>query len=107
MPDGPKYMHAIGQALADEMAADDTVILLGVDIAAGGGVYGVTRGLLDRFGGARVRDTPIAEAGVVGAAVGAAMAGLRPVVEIMYMDFLSGTGAVRSRRAHQASRRDA
>ena len=89
MPDGPKYMHAIGQALADEMAADDTVILLGVDIAAGGGVYGVTRGLLDRFGGARVRDTPIAEAGVVGAAVGAAMAGLRPVVEIMYMDFLS------------------
>jgi pyruvate/2-oxoglutarate/acetoin dehydrogenase E1 component len=89
MPDGPRYIQAIGQGLADEMEHDDSVLLLGIDIGRGGGVYGVTRGLYDRFGAARVRDTPIAEAGVVGAAVGAAMAGMRPVVEIMYMDFIS------------------
>ena len=63
--------------------------VIGVDIGSSGGVYGVTRGLYDEFGPRRVIDTPIAEAGVLGAAVGAAMAGLRPVVEIMYMDFLT------------------
>jgi pyruvate/2-oxoglutarate/acetoin dehydrogenase E1 component len=82
-------MDALNRALADEMAADDQVTLLGVDIGRGNGAYGVTRGLHERFGDDRVIDTPIAEAGVLGAAVGAAMAGLRPVVEIMYMDFMA------------------
>lgn len=82
-------MDAINRALADELATDDSVVLLGIDIGAAGGAYGVTKGLFDRFGADRVLDTPIAEAGAVGAAVGAAMAGLRPVVEIMYMDFIS------------------
>jgi pyruvate dehydrogenase E1 component beta subunit len=89
MPEGPTYIKAIGSALADAMDASDELTLLGIDIARGGGVYGVTDGLYDRFGAARVRDTPIAEAGVVGAAVGAAMAGVPTVVEIMYMDFIS------------------
>jgi pyruvate/2-oxoglutarate/acetoin dehydrogenase E1 component len=89
MPETPRYIEALGQAMADEMERDDSVITLGVDVGAAGGVYGVTKGLQERFGPERVRDTPIAEAGVVGAAVGAAMAGLRPIVEIMYMDFAS------------------
>jgi pyruvate/2-oxoglutarate/acetoin dehydrogenase E1 component len=85
----PRYIEAINEALRSEMAADERVVVLGVDVGAGGGVYGVTRGLYDDFGPRRVIDTPIAEAGVLGAAVGAAMAGLRPVAEIMYMDFLT------------------
>lgn len=85
----PRYIEAINDALRSEMTADERVVLLGVDIGASGGVYGVTRGLYEEFGPRRVIDTPIAEAGVLGAAVGAAMAGLRPVVEIMYMDFLT------------------
>ncbi|HWV87924.1 MAG TPA: transketolase C-terminal domain-containing protein [Capillimicrobium sp.] len=90
MPDAaPTYLQAIRGALEAEMAADPDVVVIGIDVGAGGGVYGATRGLLDRFGPERVMDTPIAEAGVVGAAVGAAMAGLRPVVEVMYMDFLT------------------
>ncbi|MHB8692098.1 MAG: alpha-ketoacid dehydrogenase subunit beta [Solirubrobacteraceae bacterium] len=89
MPDSPRYVDGIRRALAEEMDADENVVLIGVDVGQGGGVYGATRGLYDRFGPERVMDTPIAEAGVVGAAVGAAMAGLRPVVEIMYMDFLT------------------
>jgi pyruvate/2-oxoglutarate/acetoin dehydrogenase E1 component len=82
-------MEAINAALADQMEADDAVTVIGVDVGRGGGVYGVTKGLFDRFGAERVIDTPIAEAGVLGAAVGAAMAGQRPVVEIMYMDFIA------------------
>ncbi|MDW5596538.1 transketolase C-terminal domain-containing protein [Conexibacter stalactiti] len=85
----PRYVEAVARALGDELAADDDVVVLGVDVGAAGGAYGATRGLHERFGPARVIDTPIAEAGVLGAAVGAAMAGLRPVVEIMYMDFLT------------------
>jgi pyruvate/2-oxoglutarate/acetoin dehydrogenase E1 component len=88
-PDPPRYIDAIRTALAHEMERDEDVVVIGVDVAAGGGVYGATRGLYERFGAQRVMDTPIAEAGVLGAAVGAAMAGLRPVVEIMYMDFLT------------------
>ena len=80
---------AIGAALADSMAADDSVILLGEDVGGAGGPFGVTRGLLERFGELRVRDTPISEAAIVGAAVGAALSGLRPVVEIMFMDFMT------------------
>lgn len=79
--------RAINKALADAMDADPTVIVLGEDIAAAGGSFGATRGLLDRFGTARVIDTPISEAGFTGAAVGAALSGLKPVVEIMFMDF--------------------
>ena len=88
MPETPRYLEALNQALADEMERDDRVALLGVDVGEAGGVYGVTRGLYERFPD-RVIDTPIAEAGVLGAAVGAAMTGLRPVAEIMYMDFIT------------------
>ncbi len=89
MSDTPRYMEAINQALGDEMERDDDVILMGVDVGAAGGVYGVTKGLHERFGAERVWDTPIAEAGVLGAATGAAISGLRPVAEVMYMDFIS------------------
>jgi len=71
------------------MEADPSVILMGEDIAGFGGSFGVTKGLLDRFGPERVYDTPISEAVITGAAVGAAMGGLRPVVEIMFMDFVT------------------
>jgi pyruvate/2-oxoglutarate/acetoin dehydrogenase E1 component len=83
-----KYLHAVRNALSAEMEVDESVVVIGIDVAAGS-VYGATKGLAERFGPERVIDTPIAEAGVVGAAVGAAMAGLRPVVEVMYMDFVS------------------
>jgi pyruvate/2-oxoglutarate/acetoin dehydrogenase E1 component len=85
----PRYIEALNRAMADAMEADDRVTLMGVDVGRGGGAYGVTRGLLDRFGEQRVLDSPIAEAGLLGAAVGAAMAGLRPIAEIMYVDFIT------------------
>jgi acetoin:2,6-dichlorophenolindophenol oxidoreductase subunit beta len=81
--------RALNQALADAMTADETVILIGEDIAAAGGPFGVTRGLLEAFGPERVRDSPISEATIVSAGVGAALSGLRPVVEIMFMDFIA------------------
>lgn len=83
------YAQALNEALREEMQRDPTVMLMGEDIGVwgGGGVFGVTRGLLDEFGPERVRDTPISEAGFTGAGVGAALAGLRPVVEFMYVDF--------------------
>ncbi len=77
------------RALAEELRRDPLLFLMGEDIGAYGGAFGVTRGLLEEFGPARVRDTPIAEAGFVGAAIGAAVAGVRPVVEIMFMDFIT------------------
>jgi pyruvate dehydrogenase E1 component beta subunit len=86
-----RFGQAINRALSDAMAADPSVILLGEDVARPGGPFGVTRGLLDKFGPERVRDTPISEAAIAGAAVGAAMTGLRPVVEIMFMDFVTLT----------------
>jgi pyruvate/2-oxoglutarate/acetoin dehydrogenase E1 component len=70
------------------MEEDDTVVLIGIDVGVGGGIFTVTKGLHDRFGPTRVLDTPISEMGYVGAAVGAAMTGLRPIVEIMFMDFV-------------------
>lgn len=82
-----RYMDAIADAIAEEMERDERVFALGVDIGAGGGVYGVTQPLR-RFGPERVRDAPISETALLGAAVGAAMTGYRPVVEIMFMDFL-------------------
>lgn len=84
-----RYVHAIAQALSDAMAADPSVVLFGEDVAAPGGPFKATRGLLDTYGPERVRDTPISEASIVGAAVGAALTGLRPVVEIMFMDFVA------------------
>ena len=86
-----RFVRAVNEALADSMADDPSVIVLGEDVAAPGGPFSATKGLLDRFGPMRVRDTPISEAAIVGAAVGAAMSGLRPVVEIMFMDFMTLT----------------
>ena len=81
------YAEAVREALAEAMTADERVFLLGEDIGVYGGAFGVTGDLLARFGPERVRDTPISELGIVGAAVGAALAGLRPVVEIQFSDF--------------------
>lgn len=78
------YRDAIREGLLEEMRRNDEVYLLGEDIGLYGGAYKVTRGLIDEFGPARVIDTPMSEALIVGAAVGMAMLGLRPVVEIMY-----------------------
>lgn len=82
------YADALREALREEMLRDPNVILLGEEIGVFNGVYKVTRGLLDEFGPERVRDTPISEAAITGAAVGLALAGMKPVAEIMYMDFL-------------------
>jgi pyruvate dehydrogenase E1 component beta subunit len=84
-----RFAKAINQALADAMRDDPAVVLFGEDVAAAGGPFGVTRGLLDAFGPQRVLDAPISEAAIVGAAVGAALCGLKPVVEIMFMDFVT------------------
>jgi 2-oxoisovalerate dehydrogenase E1 component len=87
--DAPVFrtMDAIHDALEIELASDERVFVAGIDVAAGGNVFGITRGLHDAFG-ERVRDTPISESAIVGLGVGAAMAGMRPVVELMYLDFL-------------------
>ena len=82
-----QYREALNEALHEEMARDPAVCILGEDVGSYGGVLQVTRGLYERFGPKRVRDTPISEAGFVGIGVGAAMTGLRPVVEVMYIDF--------------------
>lgn len=82
------FTDALRAAMDEAMAADPAVLLMGEDIGAYGGAFGVTRGLLEKYGPDRVRETPISENGFVGVAVGAAMTGLRPVVEIMFMDFI-------------------
>jgi 2-oxoisovalerate dehydrogenase E1 component len=87
-PDSMTYAKAVNEALSRELAARPQAILFGEDIAIPGGVFGVTRELRDRFGAERVFDTPIAEAAILGAAVGAAIDGLVPIVEIMWADFL-------------------
>jgi pyruvate dehydrogenase E1 component beta subunit len=81
--------QAIREALREEMARDKTVFLMGEDIGFFGGPFGVTKGLRKEFGETRVRDTPISEAGFIGAAIGAAITGMRPVVEVQYSDFLT------------------
>jgi pyruvate/2-oxoglutarate/acetoin dehydrogenase E1 component len=83
------YAQAVAEALNEEMTRDPDVFLMGEDIGRFGNIYGATRGLLEAFGKERVRDTPISEAAIVGAAVGASLLGMRPVVEIMYMDFMT------------------
>ena len=83
------YREAVRDALASAMRKDEDVFIMGEDIAEMGGSMGVTQGLLDEFGPERVRNTPISEIGIVGTGIGAAMQGMRPVVEIMYEDFLT------------------
>ena len=79
--------RAIAEAIAQEMERDDNVFVLGEDIGAYGGIFGATEGLLQKFGPERIMDTPISEMGFIGAAVGAATEGMRPVVELMFVDF--------------------
>jgi len=89
---GPReltYLEAVREALIQEMRQDPAVFLLGEDIGVYGGAFGATRGMLEEFGPERVRDTPISEAAIAGAATGAALMGMRPVMEIMFMDFLT------------------
>ncbi len=81
------YSDAVREALTVAMTEDERVFVLGEDIGIYGGAFGVTKGLLEKFGADRIRDTPISELGIVGAAVGAAMCGMRPVVEIQFSDF--------------------
>ena len=81
------YRQAVQEALREEMQRDESVFLLGEDIAEFGGSYKVTSGLLEEFGPERVRNTPISEAAIVGAALGASLVGMRPVAELMYVDF--------------------
>ena len=82
------YTAALREALFEEMEIDESVFILGEDIADFGGVFGVTKNLLQKFGRKRVCQTPISEGAIIGAAVGAAMTGLRPVAELMYVDFI-------------------
>lgn len=84
-----RYIKAVNRALHDAMAADPSVILIGEDVAAAGGSFKASRDLLQQFGPDRVLDAPIAEAAITGIAVGAALSGLRPVAEIMFMDFIT------------------
>jgi acetoin:2,6-dichlorophenolindophenol oxidoreductase subunit beta len=81
------YREAVRDAMSEAMRRDDSVFIMGEDIAEMGGSMGVTQGMLDEFGPERVRNTPISEMAIVGAGIGAAMAGMRPIVEIMYQDF--------------------
>ncbi|HXP92972.1 MAG TPA: alpha-ketoacid dehydrogenase subunit beta [Candidatus Binatia bacterium] len=83
------YRDAVAAGIAQEMRRDPDVVLIGEDIAAAGGVFKTTVGLLDEFGPERVRDTPISEQAILGAVMGAAMTGLRPIGEIMFSDFLA------------------
>ena len=83
------YRDAVAAGMAQEMRRDNNVVFLGEDVAAAGGVFKTTVGLLDEFGPTRVRDTPISEQAILGAAMGAAMTGLRPIAEIMFSDFFA------------------
>ena len=95
------YSEALREALREEMLRDPLVFVMGEDIAEHGGVFTVTRGLLEEFGPQRIRNTPIAEVGFVGAAIGAAMAGARPVAEMMFIDLI---GLVMDQIVNQAAK---
>jgi pyruvate/2-oxoglutarate/acetoin dehydrogenase E1 component len=95
------YRDALRRALQDGMRADETVVVIGEEVGAYGGAYGVTKDLMAEFGVTRLIDTPISEPAIVGVAVGAAMTGLRPVAELMYVDFL---GLVMDQLANQAAK---
>jgi pyruvate/2-oxoglutarate/acetoin dehydrogenase E1 component len=83
------YREAVARAIAQEMERDPSVLFIGEDIGAAGGVFKTTEGLQERFGSERVRDTPISEQAIIGAAMGAAMNGLRPIAELMFSDFFA------------------
>lgn len=85
------YRDAVARAIAQEMRRDESVVFLGEDVAAAGGVFKTTKGLLAEFGPTRVRDTPISEEAITGAAMGAAMNGMRPIAELMFSDFFATT----------------
>jgi acetoin:2,6-dichlorophenolindophenol oxidoreductase subunit beta len=95
------YRDAVRLALRDAMRDDDTVFLIGEEVGVYGGAYGVTKGLIEEFGADRVMDAPISEPAIIGAAIGAAMTGLRPVAELMYVDFV---GMVMDQLANQAAK---
>jgi pyruvate dehydrogenase E1 component beta subunit len=84
-----RYIRAITEALNEEMARDENVFVIGEDVGGPGGAFSATKDLLEKFGEKRVKDTPISESAIVGLAIGAATQGLRPVAEIMFMDFLT------------------
>src|ERR1041384_7222527 len=97
------YREAVRDALAEAMRRDDDVFIMGEDIAEMGGSMGVTQGLLAEFGPQRIRNTPISEMALVGAGIGAAMQGMRPVCEVMYEDFLTlATEQIVNQAAKQA-----
>ena len=81
------YCQAINEALQECMRQDERVVLIGEDVGCYGGIFQVSAGLLDELGAQRVVDTPISESGFVGACVGAALTGMRPVVEVMFIDY--------------------
>ena len=83
------YLEALREAMTQEMRTDKEVFLIGEDVGTYGGAFGVSKGMLEEFGPERVRDTPISEAAIAGAATGAALMGMRPIMEIMFMDFLT------------------
>jgi len=89
MPEAITYLEAIRQGIWEEMERDDRVFCIGEDIGVYGGAFKVTKGFLERFGEERVIDTPIAESGIVGAAIGASLMGMRPVAEMQFIDFIS------------------
>ncbi len=95
------YREALRQALYDAMREDDSIVVLGEEVGRYGGAYGVTKDLIATFGAERLIDTPISEPAIIGAAVGAAMTGLRPVAELMYVDFL---GLAMDQLANQAAK---
>src|SRR2546428_9501334 len=83
------YLEAIRQGIWEEMERDESVFILGEDVGPYGGAFKVTEGMLERFGAQRVIDTPISESAIVGAAIGAAYMGLRPIAEMQFIDFIS------------------
>jgi pyruvate dehydrogenase E1 component beta subunit len=95
------YRDALRKALDDAMAEDETIVVIGEEVGRYGGAYGVTKDLIRTYGPDRLIDTPISEPGIVGVAVGAAMTGLRPVAELMYVDFL---GMTMDQLANQAAK---
>ena len=79
--------EALNEALAEELERDQRVFLMGEDVGAYGGCYAVSKGLMDKFGADRIRDTPLSESGFTGAGIGASMVGMRPIVEVMTVNF--------------------
>src|SRR5919106_1488408 len=89
MPKELSYLDAIREALAEEMRRDPKVFVLGEDVGPYGGAFGVTQGLYEEFGEARCLDTPISESAIIGASIGAALRGYRPVAEMQFADFIT------------------